>query len=352
MLTVPFACCATHAHAEPTAADKTLAAALFREGKALMDKNDFAPACAKLEESQRLDPGGGTLLNLALCHEKRGLPATAWEEFIEALGIARRDNRQARIDLAEEHIAKLEPTLSKVTIVVPPEADEPSLEITRDGAVVGRAAWGMPFPVDPGEHRVQATAPNKTPFTKTLTISAGAPATVAVRIPVLDRAAVAAPEAAAPVSAAAAPLPAAPPADRPSTGRPVSPPADLPAVSRSSAQQVWGWSAIGLGGAGLVIGTVLTVLAVEKKNDSHDRCPRDPCDAQAVSLAQDAGRFADFATVGFGVGFAALAAGVILLVTDGSGGARPQAAHRTWEVYPQVRAGARGEAGVGLRGQF
>src|SRR5262245_39437134 len=103
--------------AEPTDADKTLAAALFREGKALMDKaevdkGDYAPACGKLEESQRLDPGGGTILNLALCHEKQGRPATAWAEFIEALGIARRDHRQARIDLAEEHIAKLEPTLS------------------------------------------------------------------------------------------------------------------------------------------------------------------------------------------------------------------------------------------------
>src|SRR6185369_12893151 len=125
-VTVSLGTAATSApvYADPSNADRTLAAALFREGKALMDKGDYPAACGKLEESQRLDPGGGTILNLALCHEKQGKPATAWAEFIEALGIARRDHRQARVDLAEEHIAKLEPTLSKMTIVVPPESDE------------------------------------------------------------------------------------------------------------------------------------------------------------------------------------------------------------------------------------
>src|SRR5581483_7996988 len=120
------------------------------------------------------------------CHEKQGKAATAWAEFIEALGIARHDNRQSRADLAEEHIAKLEPTLSKLTIVVPPESDEPSLEITRDGAAVGRAAWGMPFPVDPGEHRFQATAPNKAPFTSTVNVPSSAPAVLTIRIPPLS----------------------------------------------------------------------------------------------------------------------------------------------------------------------
>jgi serine/threonine-protein kinase len=347
-----FGSAAASLHAtEPTATDRTLAAALFKEGKALMDKGDLASACMKLEESQRLESGLGTLLNLAVCHEKEGKNATAWAEFMEARGLARQANRQSRIDLAEEHIARLEKSLSRLTIDVPSEADEPALEITCDGAAIARAAWGMAVPIDPGDHRVQAVAPNKTPFSSTINVPGESPTTLTVHIPPLV--------AAVPVSASTvvAPMPVAATSSSaasagqpsPATRSPVSTPAPEP--DRTSAQRVWAWGAIGLGGAGLVTGTALSVLALNKKSESHDRCPHDPCDAEAVSLGHDAARFADFATVGFGVGFAALATGVILLLTDGSGGTRA-AATRTWEVYPQARTGTRGEAGIGLKGLF
>jgi hypothetical protein len=320
-----------------------------------MDKGDYPAACGKLEESQRLDPGGGTILNLALCHEKQGRPATAWAEFIEALGIARRDHRQARVDLAEEHIAKLEPTLSKMTIVVPPESDEPTLEVTRDGAAVGRAAWGMPFPVDPGEHRVQAEASGKTPFRSTITVGPGpAPALLTVRIPKLDSApAEGVPEAAMPgggqVAAAAAVSPAAGPKPE-SAGAPGERTADKAPPAHSSAQTTWGWATIGLGGAGIIAGGVLTGLAVSKQSQSEDRCPHDPCDAVAVGLSEDAGHFADFATASFAVGFTALAAGVILLLTDAPAPATAgKAPGRTWAVSPDARPGL---AVVAVRGQF
>ncbi|HEX4339680.1 MAG TPA: hypothetical protein VH062_27420 [Polyangiaceae bacterium] len=356
MLTVAGATVVTPAHADPSSADRTLAAALFREAKTLMDRSDYTGACAKLEESQRLDPGGGTLLNLALCHEKQGKPATAWGEFIEARGIARRDNRQTRIELADEHITKLEPTLSKIVVVVPPESDEPSLEITRDGAVIGRAAWGLAVPVDPGEHQLQAVATNKLAFHSVVMVDANAPsATLTVRIPPLARD-VAAAEGTAVAGLSAAPAITGTSAEAAAAlggglqGRPVSVPAGpAPEPEHSSAQRVWGWSAVGLGGAGIVTGTALTVVALSKKNDSHDRCAHDPCDAEAVSLSKDAGRFADFATVGFGVGAAALAAGVILLLTDHPSSSRPAAASRTWVIYPQAGAGL---AAMGVRGQF
>ena len=49
-----------------------MAESLFREGKRLSGEHKFAEACPKFAESYKLDPGLGTLLNLAICHEVGG----------------------------------------------------------------------------------------------------------------------------------------------------------------------------------------------------------------------------------------------------------------------------------------
>src|SRR5689334_9440050 len=152
------------AFAEPTSADKSLATQLFKEGRTLVDQGKYAEGCRKLEESQRLDPGGGTLLNLALCHEKEGRTATAWTEFTEALGIARKDDRPQRAEIAQQHIEALEPTLSRLIIQVRPASDLPDLEIKRDGTAIRRAAWGTAMPIDPGDHVLEAFALGKIPW--------------------------------------------------------------------------------------------------------------------------------------------------------------------------------------------
>ena len=59
------------AHAQ-TAENKAAAEALFDEGRALMDKGDIGGACREFEESDRLDPAPGTLLNLAGCYDGLG----------------------------------------------------------------------------------------------------------------------------------------------------------------------------------------------------------------------------------------------------------------------------------------
>ena len=61
-----------------------------------MDELRYAEACPLLEESYQLDPAGGTLLNLALCHEATNRTKTAYDEYRLVLEKARADKRADR----------------------------------------------------------------------------------------------------------------------------------------------------------------------------------------------------------------------------------------------------------------
>lgn len=175
-----------HARADGTDTDRQIAQTLFDEGRALMEKKQYAEACPKFAESQRLDPGGGTLLNLAVCHEAEGKTATAWNEFRDALSQAMRDGRRDRQDLANEHIAALVPKLIRLTVVVPPNVAAREPEVTLDKSRLPPPAWGSPIPVDPGEHHVTVTAEGAPAWDATINASV-AGQTYKVEVPELER---------------------------------------------------------------------------------------------------------------------------------------------------------------------
>jgi hypothetical protein len=143
---------------------------LFFTARGLMEAGRYAEACTKLAESYRLDPAAGTLLNLAVCHESEGRIASAWGEFRQALSDARKANRPDREELAKNSIAKLEPELPFLTIVVPDFARVKDLEILRNGVVLGSGGWGTELPTDPGKVEIVARAPGYLPKSKTITI--------------------------------------------------------------------------------------------------------------------------------------------------------------------------------------
>jgi hypothetical protein len=149
-----------------------VAEALYRQARDLMAQGKYDEACPKFAESQRLDPATGTLLNLASCHERQGKLATAWLEYSDAIVASRRDVRDDRVQYANERIAELEPKLSRLTLLLAPDADVPGLAIELDGASVGRAVIGAPTPVDPGTHTVKVSAPGKSPRTLSVEIAA------------------------------------------------------------------------------------------------------------------------------------------------------------------------------------
>ena len=142
----------SHAHA----ADPAAAESLFRRGKDLMKEGKLEEACDAFQASMKADASGGTLLNLALCHQKRGMTATAWAEYKRAIPMFRGAGEPKRMEAARDLAADLESKLSKLTIVV--EAPVEGLVVDRDGQPVEEAYFGTPVAIDPGTYRIEATA--------------------------------------------------------------------------------------------------------------------------------------------------------------------------------------------------
>jgi hypothetical protein len=138
-----------------------LAEQLFQDAQQLMAQRRYKEACPKFAESQRLDAGTGTLLNLAACHEAEGKTATAWGEFNAARALSQQGGRMDRVSFANEHIKSLAPRLCRLTIEVPETSKVDGLVIELDGVILESAAWGAPAPIDPGKHQIRVSAPGK-----------------------------------------------------------------------------------------------------------------------------------------------------------------------------------------------
>jgi hypothetical protein len=276
---------------------------LFNDAKKAMAAGNYDSACPKLAESYHLDPGTGTLTALAVCHESQGKTASAWAEFIQVVSDAAQAHRLDRERFAKQHIAALEPKLSKLTVVVDGGAQTlAGLEVRRDGVLLGHAAWGVAVPVDPGDHTVEAVADGKLRWSSTTKVREAADSQ-AVTVPLLEDAPV----------APAAPAPAPSPSLRGDTSG-FQPPELLP--PSSSPQRAIGFvvGAVGLAAAG--VGTYFGIEAIYKAGKANTDCPGSTCtDAAGVSDESTAKSSALVADIAIGGAVAALAVGTVLLLT-------------------------------------
>ncbi|HEY3235295.1 MAG TPA: hypothetical protein VGJ84_11270 [Polyangiaceae bacterium] len=270
---------------------------LFDQGRALMDQKDYATACAKLEESQRLDPGGGTLLNLALCHELLGKTATAWAEFHEGLRIAVRDGRGDRQELAEQHLKTVGPKLSRLSVVVPKSARAAGLVIRRNGVAIGEAVWGEPFPVDPGEQVLEISAPGKISVRRAATVGPNGDLQQVIIDPLKDLSV--APAETASVSHRAPEKPVGEPATETGSG---------------SHQRLYALVTGGAGVAALGVGTVFGIRALQLMSRANSECSS-YCSTSGIRDSRSAATSANVST-GFFIGGAVLTSlGAVLFLT-------------------------------------
>lgn len=289
--------------ADPPKTDPAAAQSLFYEARTLMQQNKFAEACPKLEESMRLDAGLGTQFNLADCNEHIGKITSAWAGFLEVAAGSKASNQAEREKLARKRAQALEPRLPKLVVEV--ASAPPGLEVKRDGVAVGAAAWGSPIPVDPGSHRISATAPGKGSWEATVAATEGKVAHVAVPRDLPAAAVAAGPAANGPQPDLAAPPATAFASDFPS-----------PVIEQNGAtQRTAGWIVAGVGVVGVGLGAGFGLSSIAKRNDSRSHCVADQCDADGVGLRDDAIRNGNIATIATIAGGAAIAGGLVLVLT-------------------------------------
>ena len=169
------------ARAEGGASDKASAEALFDAALRAMKEGKYAEACPKLENSQRIDPGVGTLLYLGDCYEKIGRTASAWATFREAQSQAEASGQAKRAKAARDRVDKLEPQLSYLTIEVAEGTRVlTGLKVKRDGVEAAPGIFGAAVPQDPGPTKIDVTAPDHESFSVTVTIQSRARQTVLI----------------------------------------------------------------------------------------------------------------------------------------------------------------------------
>ena len=233
--------------------------ALFDEARRLMQSGQFKAACPKLEESQRLRSGIGTQFNLAECYEKVGRYASAWSLYLRVAADTKALAQPEREQIARARAAALEPQVSRLSVQV--STPVAGLELTLDGSVLGTATWGVPTPIDPGEHALLAQAPGHEPWRGVAQIPERA-AQITVSVPELVQ----------------------------------SPPALLPAPSEASSAQEQNTSARTLpyviGGAGIAavaISGLFGLRVLNKNGEAKEICVDDPnaCPASEIERHEE-----------------------------------------------------------------
>lgn len=320
-------------HAAPVAAQSTEANLLFDEGRKAMAARDYPQAIIKLQQSQKLDPAVGTLLNLAECFSVLGRTASAWAAYRDAASLARATKQVDRERFASKKAQELEPTLSRLELSVTPEARVAGLRITRNDVEVPEALYGSPIPVDPGAQHVEASAPGYQlwKFDVDVTENGGrAQVVVPALTPEQPAAAPSAPSTAAPPPAVS------PPPAAPSTPAPAEPTAPRP----DTTWRTLGWT-------GLIGGAVMAGTGIYFYNDGRHKiddanCPNQIC-VRGIGDKDlhDSGRAREKIGGALGIvgGALALTSAVLLLTDNGDESGRNDAASET-SMHLQLRLAA------------
>lgn len=265
----------------------------FQEGVALMAANNCGAAVAKFQAVVKVKRTPQVLFNIGECEERLGKLVSALGNFRLAASAAEGD-KKAKVVTAQvgQRIADLETRIPRLSIRRGAGAE--TATILLDGAELGGLESSAEIPVDPGSHAVVARIGDREAWSQTVSLEEKAGVkTVEVVIE-------------------APPEKPPPPPERPPPPPPEPAPSKLPAVVVLSA-----------GVASAVVGAVFLGLRGGALSDLDGMCGGDEtCPPSAEDTADKGRLYTGLAEVTLTLGVVGIAAGVVMLVTSGSGDAK------------------------------
>ncbi len=158
------------AHADPTEDEIRDARALFTSAEHDEDGERWQDALDKLHRIAQVKLTAGIHYHLALCEEHLGRLASALADYIAAKDEATQSDAQDVLRLVGPQLAALTPRVPHLTFQADPSA--PNTAVTLDGVAV-TDRLDVRVPVDPGLHRVEASAPGRITSSVTVEVHEG-----------------------------------------------------------------------------------------------------------------------------------------------------------------------------------
>jgi len=294
-----FVALAVSAAAQPVDdAARSAARRLGEEGMALSEKGDHDAALSRFERALGLMRVPTLAVLAAEELVKLGRWVEASEHYRRATGMQidptlPKAFRQTQTDAqaeAERALSALEKRIPTLTLRITPNAD--GVRVRLDDRELPPELLGVPMPLDPGAHRVEAERSGRREE-RSIVLDAGQSQSLAIELA----------EESTQAPALARRL------ETPTAVR------DQPRRSRErSGWHTAGFVALGVGGAGLVVGSVAWGIARGKASDLEDRCSGGRCPAALRDDVDGYQSAKTVSTVGFVVAGIGLASGAVILL--------------------------------------
>jgi hypothetical protein len=287
-------------------AERAAARDLFHEGDDLQRVGRYADALERFDRAQKLVAAPTNLVRIAECDVAIGRLVEGAEAYRSAIRMPLGADASVALsraqDQARSELVKVEPRVPRATLVVSP-ANVAALEVRVDGEPLNTAALGESLPLNPGSHKFVISAAGHATATRVVSLDEGDAKRITVAL------------------------------HEETEGH------------EESGEPTAAYASFGVGGAGLLAGSIFGVLALGDKSHLSSACnANDVCPSSSQRDISGLSRNAWISNVGFGVAIVGASIGTILLLTRSASDTAPSvtSAH----VEPWIGLGTAGLAGA------